>query len=208
MYPETINHQTKCVFEKIKDIPLLERFYLAGGTALAIEIGHRISVDLDFFSLQRFEREKLKKYLSQKGSMTLVSEDEGTLHCILDGVKLSFLEYPYKMLFEFVEFSGIKLADERDIASMKIDAVSSRGSKKDFIDIYFLLKKYKLSEIIGCFEEKFSDIQYNTIHIYKSLVFFENADLEPMPVMIVPLDWEGVKKYITHEVMNMQEKSL
>ncbi len=201
MYPQTIDEQTKRVFEKIKDISFLKDFYLAGGTALALEIGHRVSIDLDFFSQKPFSREKLKRGLSQKGLLVLVSEDEGTLHCTLDGVKISFIEYPYTMLFDWREFSGIKLADERDIASMKIDAISSRGAKKDFIDIYFLLKKYTLSELFRYFETKFSGIQYNSIHIEKSLVFFESADSEPMPVMCSPLDWEEVKKEIIDTVL-------
>lgn len=92
------------------------------------------------------------------------------------------------------------LVEERDIAAMKIDAISSRGSKKDFIDIYFLLKKYLLEELIGFFEKKYNDIDYNKLHILKSLVYFEDADNESIPIMIQNIDWEDVKQIIREKV--------
>ena len=97
-------------------------------------------------------------------------------------------------------------ADERDIAAMKIDAISSRGSKKDFFDIYFLLKKYSLQELIDFFEKKYSGIQYNKLHILKSLVFFEDAETEPVPVMLQDANWEEVKKGISIELEKLIEK--
>jgi hypothetical protein len=106
---------------------------------------------------------------------------------------------PYHLLFPLVEFEGSRLADERDIAAMKLDAVSSRGSKKDFIDIYFLLEKYSLPELLEIFEKKFAAIKFNRIHILKSLSYFEDAENEPMPIMLKPVSWEDVKKKIVAE---------
>jgi hypothetical protein len=99
-----------------------------------------------------------------------------------------------------IDFEGVKLADERDIAAMKIDAASSRGSKKDFIDIYFLLKKYTLENLIGFFEQKYKDINYNKLHILKSFIYFEDAENEPMPKMIQEVDWDKVKQNIREKV--------
>jgi hypothetical protein len=103
------------------------------------------------------------------------------------------------LLFPTIAFEGIQLADERDIAAMKLDAVSSRGSKKDFIDIYFLLKKYSLAELFDIFEKKYAAIKFNKLHILKSLSYFENAEQEPMPVMLESVPWEEVKKKIVME---------
>lgn len=103
-----------------------------------------------------------------------------------DHVKVSFLRYEYDLLFSPVAFDGIFLADERDIAAMKLDAVSSRGSRKDFVDIHELLKKYSLAELIGFFEKKYSNIKYNVLHVLKSLVYFEDAENEPSPIMMNP----------------------
>lgn len=200
MHQKTINKQTKRVFDKIATTPLRNQFYLAGGTALAIELGHRKSIDLDWFSKKDFSNSEIKEILSALGDFVLNSEAEGTIHGTLDKVRVSFLKYKYELLFPLISFGKIQLADERDIASMKIDAVSSRGSKKDFIDIYFLLQKYSLSKLIGFFEKKYSGVKYNRLHILKSMTYFSDADDEPMPRMIEPLKWEKVKKDISKKI--------
>lgn len=206
MHPETIDEQTMRVFEKIKKLDILKSFYLAGGTALAIEFGHRKSIDLDFFSKEKFSPVELKRLLPEIGSVIVFGEDDGTLHCTIDGVKVSFLRYEYDLLFPVVEFEGVMLADERDIAAMKIDAISSRGSKKDFFDLHVLLKKYQLQELISFFEKKFDNIQYNMLHILKSLTFFADAEDEPMPMMLVDDGWKDVKKAIIEKVMELEKK--
>ena len=199
MFKESISQETKLVLEKISQGKLVDKFYLVGGTALAIQLGHRESIDLDWFSQDNFSNQEIKFELSKLGNFQVISESDGTVNGMLDNVKVSFLYYRYKTLFPLVNFEKIKMADERDIAAMKIDAVSSRGSKKDFVDIFFLLKKYSLEKIIGFFEKKYADINYNKLHILKSLVYFAEADNEPIPIMIQDIDWEEVKK-------DMQEK--
>jgi len=173
MYKETIDAQTKCVLDKIKKSEIAGNFYLAGGTALAAQLGHRKSINLDFFSREKFSTSELKKELSKIGKVVLVGEADGTLHLTVDHVMVSFLQYEYDLLFPLVDFEGIILADARDIAAMKLDAVSSRGSKKDFVDIHELLKKYTLADIICFFEKKYSKIKYNKHAAYsqKSCLF-------------------------------------
>jgi hypothetical protein len=179
--------------------PKAKGFYLAGGTALAIQLGHRRSIDLDWFKKGSFSAPGIKSILSGLGKTEVISEDKETLNCLLDGVKISFFQYNYKQLFPLIEFNGFKMADERDIAAMKLSAISSRGGKKDFIDLYFLLKKYSLKEIIGFFENKYNGIKYNNLHLLKSLTYFEDADNEPMPIMIMPVDWDDVKRFVANE---------
>ncbi len=193
---QPISQNTRRVLEKIAGEPFLKKFYLAGGTALAIQLGHRESIDLDWFSSEEFSNKELKARLEKIGKFELTGEDAGTLHGLLDDVKISFLLYPYKILFPLQSFGDVRTADERDIATMKLDAISSRGSKKDFIDLYFLLEKYSLEELFDFFEKKFENINYNKLHILKSLVFFETAESEPMPKMIKDIEWEAVKKAI------------
>ncbi|MBI4138295.1 MAG: nucleotidyl transferase AbiEii/AbiGii toxin family protein [Candidatus Wildermuthbacteria bacterium] len=207
MHKQTLEKNTERVFATIAQSGVINNFYLAGRTALALELGHRKSEDLDWFSSSPFFGETIKKKLSELGELELTSEEDGTIHGLLDGVKVSFLRYDYGMLFPFIRFENANLADERDIAGMKIDAMSSRGSKKDFIDIYFLLEKYPLFELIGFFEKKYRNIQFNKLHIFKSLVFFEDAEAEPMPVMIREVDWEAVKQKIqtaTNSILGSQ----
>ena len=203
MHEETIAPETRRVLEKISGQDCINNFYLAGGTALALHLGHRESIDLDFFSSENFSLETLKKKISESGEYYLTNEEDGTLDGVLDGVKLTFLRYEYQLLFPLIDFNGIQLADERDIACMKIDAISSRGSKKDFIDIYFLLEKYSIEKLLDFFRKKYSHIEYNTLHILKSLSYFADAEDDPMPKMLKAIDWGMVKKKISGETKRL-----
>jgi len=169
---------------------------LAGGTALALQLNHRKSIDLDWFSASPFSNRKIISVLSKLGNFKLDQQEEGTIHGILNNVRITFLYYKYPLIFPLINFSGINLADERDIAAMKLDAVSSRGSKKDFIDIYFLLQKYSLKKLLDFFENKYTEIKYNKIHLLKSLVYFQDAENDPMPKMIKRADWKKIKSYL------------
>lgn len=199
MHQEAISGETNRVLEKIAQSQIAGDFYLAGGTALALQLGHRMSVDSDWFSSKDFANASIKAIIAQLGNFELTGEDKGTIHGILDGVKVSLFHYPYALLYPLVHFGNINLADERDIACMKIDAISSRGSKKDFIDLYVLLEKYSLGDMIGFFEKKYASLSFNTLHIFKSMVFFEDAEQEPMPFMLKSINWEDVKRKISLE---------
>ncbi len=203
MYPETINSATKRVWEKIVENSLAKDFYLVGGTALAIQMGHRESIDLDWFGKGDFDVKRLKEKLSDLGELRIEAEEESTLHASLDRVKVTFLSYSYPLIFPLIDFEGGFLADKRDIATMKLDAISSRGSKKDFVDLYFLLKEYSLGELLGLFERKYRGIKYNQLHLIKSLTYFKDAEEEPLPKMIQKVSWEGVKSTIQREVKKL-----
>ncbi|RMF96848.1 MAG: hypothetical protein D6734_03155 [Candidatus Schekmanbacteria bacterium] len=205
MYTKAINEKTKSLLAKIRSLRFVSDFYLAGGTSLAIQIGHRQSIDLDFFSKGSFSVPDIRKELSNLGEYIVVYEDNRTLDIVLDEVKVSFFHYDYDLLYPLIDFENIKLADIRDIAAMKISAISSRGCKKDFIDLFFLLEKYSLEELLSFFEKKYSKTKYNKMHILKSLVFFDDAEEEPMPVMLKSVDWKNIKKKIIIEVRNYPE---
>jgi len=197
MHTEAIDPQTKSVLDAIGSKEFARAFYLAGGTALAIHIGHRMSIDLDFFTDQEFSTASVRDRLAELGSFTVEGEDKyRTLNGILNNVSVSFFLYKYPNVYPITLFESVCLADERDIAAMKIDAISSRGKKKDFIDLYFLLQKYSLSDILGFFESRFSGVQYNKLHILKSLTYFEDAENDPDPIMLISVSWEDVKKDI------------
>lgn len=198
MHPETLSAETNKVFHILKDC--VSEFYLAGGTALALELGHRISIDLDFFTQQNFSVKEIADKLKVIGRLEITSQDTGTLNGELNGVKISFFEYQYKMLFPTKEYLGVQLADERDIAAMKILAISDRGNKKDFVDLFVLLKMYTLDEILKFFNEKYKDYNYNMLHILKSLTYFSDADEDSEPLYIHPISWTEVKKAIKNVV--------
>jgi len=193
MFEKAIDSKTRQVLIKIRETQVLENFYLAGGTALSLILGHRKSIDLDFFSssFPKFEILVAKlKTLNPK----VINQDKGTLDLYIDDVKVSFLEYKYPLVGDFLEFDQVKVASLEDIACMKLSAISSRGSKKDFIDLYFILQKFSLGELLDLFEKKFKGVDYQMSHILKSLVYFEEAEKQPDPEFLVDVDWNEVRK--------------
>lgn len=206
MFTSCISPQAKNVYKKIAKKGITQPFYLAGGTALALQIGHRHSVDLDFFSEKKFSVKRIVKNLSDIGRVTVTFEDPESVSIELGGAKLSFLHYPYRLIFPFVQWSGYgELADVRDIACMKIDAIASRGTKRDFVDFYYLLKRYSLREFLTFFGKKYENVNYNTLHIMKSLVYFADAENETMPKQAKSTPWKSIKKTIIEEVRAYQE---
>ena len=202
MFEKAIDSKTRQVLRKIRETQVLENFYLAGGTALSLILGHRKSIDLDFFSssFPKFEILVAKlKTLNPK----VINQDKGTLDLYIDDVKVSFLEYKYPLVGDFLEFDQVKVASLEDIACMKLSAISSRGSKKDFIDLYFILQKFSLGELLALFEKKFKGVNYQMSHILKSLVYFEEAEKQPDPEFLVDVDWNEVKSFLEGKVKEL-----
>ncbi|MBI5470630.1 nucleotidyl transferase AbiEii/AbiGii toxin family protein [Candidatus Kaiserbacteria bacterium] len=207
MHKETLAQETAKLFARLgKDGNLRkDGFYLAGGTALALHLGHRQSIDLDFFTKERDLPKYLLEYLESVGKFKVVQQEDRTLHAILNGVRISFISFPYPLLYPLLEMEGVMLADERDIATMKISAISGRGAKKDFIDLYVLLQKYSLEDILADFERKFAGREYSRLHILKSISYFDDANAEDEPVMLARYSWADVKNKLTSEAKRLAE---
>lgn len=199
-YTKTIPQATLSVLDKIKDISDMQNFYLSGGTALSLLLGHRESEDLDFFTKISFNPTLLQHKLLQRGTLENVQIDEGTLNLFVNKVKLQFLYYPYNLLEEFIPWNGINLSSMIDIACTKLITISMRGSKKDFIDLYAILQQTTLQALFANLDEKYTNVQYNYPHILKSLVYFNDADNQPMPRMHRDFSWENVKDFIVKQV--------
>ncbi|MBI5621804.1 nucleotidyl transferase AbiEii/AbiGii toxin family protein [Candidatus Falkowbacteria bacterium] len=203
MVSAVLSPKTKKLLNKLAQQKWLSGFYLAGGTALALQYGHRQSIDLDWFCPFDLDNRQLVSQVSQTGKFTLLNEDKNTVGGILDGVKVSFLSYPYPLLKKPTKYlSMIKLAAPLDIALMKLSAIGNRNTKKDFIDLYFFLAatKMNLVQLFGYLPKKFKKIDYSRYHFVKSLVYFAEADREPLPLMIKPVRWSAVKKFFQKEV--------
>lgn len=204
MFTTGISKNTQAALAKISKVPFVKNYYLAGGTALAVHFGHRLSYDLDFFSLTPSLTRIIMAQLKDAGKLELFQNDEGTFNGALDGVKLSFFIYPYPLLQPARTFNNVKIAPIEDIACMKLDAISSRGTKRDFIDLYIVCNRYKpLHELLRLFEKKYSSVKYNMLHVLKSLVYFEDAKDNVMPDMLETVLWEDVQQFFEKEVMKM-----
>jgi len=204
MFSETVSSDTFRLIEKIKNHPWLTPFYLAGGTALALHLGHRTSIDLDFFSETEVDTMMIVDVLREDGDLQLDELGSGTIVGNLGGVRISFFKYPYRLLDHPIEWNGLKLASIRDIALMKIVAISQRGSIKDFIDLYFIAGKFKpIETLISELSLKYAGVQFNVTHILRSLCYFEDAEKEPMPSMVVACKWQEIKAFFIDEVKRL-----
>ncbi len=182
-----------------------DTFYLAGGTALAMQLGHRISEDLDFFSEREFDPEALKNRI-HPDKVSLIRP--GTLHCVKQGVRLSFLLYKVPTCFPPHIWWGIKVASWQDIAAEKIKTISQRGAKKDFFDIYAVIMfKSGIREVGELFLKRFAHTDINIYHVLKSLVYFEDAEEDPHPILLKNSKgwtWDAVKLFFEHHVKEFE----
>ena len=179
----------------LKQMPFINQFYLAGGTGLALQLGHRLSADFDFFSKKNFDEARILRELAETKSFSLEKRDIQTVIGTFKKTKIALFYYPYPLLKDTLTQDGIKTASVLDIACMKIEAISSRGTKRDFIDLYEAAKQIPIKELLLQFETKYSSLKYNMMHIKKSLLYFNDAEDEPMPKMLTRVSWKEVKYF-------------
>lgn len=187
-----------------------DKWYLAGGTALALQCDHRVSVDLDFFTPHAdFNAEQIIVALTKQGWNTSLRE-QGTLYGELKGAKVSFIAYPYFLPKQpFITHKSIDIVDARDIAVMKIIAISQRGKKRDFFDLYWYLNnRESLMEVLQRLDAQYPNSSHNYHHIIKSLTYFEEAEEDPKPQIFFDASWEQVKKYFLTIVPDVADKYL
>lgn len=188
--------------KRIKILPKLkffkEEFYLAGGTALALQIGHRDSIDFDFFKQDNFDTEKLFnkiKNVFKEHKILKIQEEKNTLTVLIDNIKFSFFSYQYGLLKEGKDEENLYIASIEDIACMKLSAISSRATNKDYIDLYYIFQEYDFEEILKLCQKKFIDIDINLI--LKSLVYFEDIAIDPIFFKNnKDIDFDKVKEFL------------
>ncbi|MDB5281126.1 MAG: hypothetical protein JWO06_201 [Bacteroidota bacterium] len=194
LHLETVEPNTLGLLKRLMQLEALKTFDLVGRTALALQIGHRKSVDLDLFSPVDFTGEELIMKLSYLGKVEPSLIKSNTLLCHIEDVKVDFVKFTEPNLQALIEEEGIRMKGLQDIACMKLAALSARGAKKDFYDIYFLLQMFSLEEMLEWYKRKTG---YNTVmHVIRSLAYFDDAELTETPVMLKPADWAEIKKVI------------
>jgi len=202
MFEAVLPKNTKESLAVLGKSKLLENAYLAGGTALALQIGHRVSVDFDFFTDQIFnEKSAVRELNNLPARFQLERLAQGTIVGYFNKTRFSLFFYNYPLLAKPKKFLNINIADIKDIAPMKLAAISDRGVKRDFIDLYFILKEkfYTLPEVFALYDKKFKVLNQNKLHILKSLTYFEDAEKNPLPKMLKDVDWPEVKKFFEKE---------
>ncbi len=186
--------------ELLKSLMTIKAFYrtrLVGGTALALQLGHRKSIDIDLFGEIDFKSINKAKTFEKFREIKTIKASDNINILLIDGVKVDFVNYTYPWLEEQIVTQEIRIAGLKDIAAMKLAAITGRGSKKDFIDIYFLLKAFSLKELMAFYNQKYSD--GSEYMVLKSLTYFGDAEPDPMPEMLMDINWETAKETIITE---------
>lgn len=202
MFTHTISRKTLKALDLVAEAHMLPpATYLAGGTAAALHLGHRYSYDLDFFTSRRFDAQAIVRRFKKIKGFSLEKTSWQTILGYIDAVQCTLFYYQYPLLFPCHDFHGVAIADLRDVAAMKIAALSDRGAKRDFVDLYVIAKVGGVSveEAITYYGKKFGVLESNRVHIMKSLTFFEDAESQNMPRMVTNVTWREVKKFFKHE---------
>lgn len=176
-------------------------FILVGGTALALQIGHRDSVDIYMFGNCLIDEDAFMEELTRFGKVEKFQKTKNILIVSVNNIKVDFVNYRYPLLENVLDVDGVRMASKKDISAMKLNAISGRGSKKDFIDLFFLLREFSLEEMIKFYDTKYEDGSH--FMLIKSLTYFEDADIQNSPEIFKEFDWEKCKKTIKEEYLKL-----
>lgn len=201
LYNQNVNAQLLELLDGLMHSETFNAFNLVGGTALALQIGHRLSVDIDMFGNSEINELEFNQELSRFGKPIVLKKSKNIIVYSVNGIKVDFVNYHYPLLKKAATVETMRLVSLEDIAAMKLNAISGRGSKKDFIDLYFLLQRFSLNEMIGFYNKKYED--GSKFLVIKSLTYFEDAEKEEMPVMTKPVTWGNVKDIILGETIKL-----
>ena len=195
---KTIQPDTLELLKTLMRLPILSDTRLVGGTALALQYGHRRSVDLDFFGHTTENVDELTEAIREEvGHIQTLSATKRIKVYNIQNVKVDIVNYDYPWIDDAVIEGDIRMASPKDIAAMKVNAVIGRGTKKAFIDIFFLLQHYTFDELLQFYKKKYPD--GSEFRALLSMAYFADADLQAMPYMYENIEWSDIKQRIRKE---------
>lgn len=203
MHPEALTEEAKELLPLFKNF---SDFYLAGGTALALQLGHRISIDFDFFSTGKIAPDflsKVERVFGKKLSVSVNNAEELTF--LAGSVKITFLHYPFPLLFSLLDFQSLRLAAGREIAAMKAYTIGRRGNFKDYVDLYFVLaeKVDTLENIIQNAERKYGEV-FNARLFLEQLVYLEDVEDTEILFLKGRAEREKLKKFFEKKIKEIK----
>lgn len=206
MFEQVLPGNTKAILALLEKSEIIKKAYLAGGTALALQLGHRISYDLDFFTQEEFDEQMLLPEIKKISNFQLEEIAWRTILGKFEDVRFSIFYYKHPLLYAAKKFRKINVIDIRDIAAMKIAAIASRGTKRDFVDLYFICKEtVSLGEAIQLYDRKYKNLATTGMHILKSFIYFDDAEPDEMPKMLKEVRWNEIKKFFENEVKKLAQ---
>ena len=201
---QTIQPDTLELLKAISAQLEVKELRLVGGTALALQYGHRQSVDLDFFGRLPEDKDELIDVVRRVGEVTVLNRSKIILQMVVNQVKVDFVDYSrYPWIDEPIIGDGFVLASDKDIAAMKINAIMGRGTRKDFIDLYALLQHYSLPQIMDFYRQKYPE--FSEYRALLSMTYFDDAEMQDMPLMFIETPWEAMKTSIIQAVEAYQK---
>ncbi len=200
LHLDAVPQPVAALFERLSSCDALKPFALGGGTSLALRFGHRLSVDLDYFTPNEFQPQILADALELNES-TILSLSTNTLSLVFQGVKIDLLRHAYPEVAPIDKIAGHRLISIPDLAAMKLNAIANRGSKKDFYDLSELLQHHTLNEMLHFFSAKYQNT--DPFAVIRSLAWFEDADQEPDPIPLSGQTWVKIKNHITETLQSL-----
>ena len=191
----TVEQKTLGVLKSLFLLSELKDARLVGGTALALLLGHRNSIDLDIFGRINLQDLINTNALRNVGSFTLLKSSASILASTIENVKVDIVNYNYPWIEEAIRIDDLQLAGITDIGAMKLAAITGRGTRKDFIDLYFLLKHFSIRELMEFYVQKYKE--GTPYLVLKSLTYFDDAESDDFPKMYEAIDWNEIKFKIT-----------
>lgn len=199
---KAVSPTTFSLLKKLMDVDEFDCFNLAGGTALALQIGHRVSYDLDFFGITELSTDDISLVIQEQFGVKEIHKTKNIIVFDIQGIKVDFVKYPYSLIKEPVREQGVRMLHIEDISAMKLDAVKGRGKKRDFYDLYALLQKYRLTDLLLLHKKKYN--QDASFQILKGLVYFDDAENDPPVNQLIAFpDWEKIKQEISNIVYEL-----
>ena len=203
---QTVDRDTLELLKELMTLPELQQFSLVGGTNLSLRLGHRLSVDLDLFTNEPFDTEKISLILTDRFTNTTIASTSDTmLFAFINNIKLDMVLLPYKYIEPIENYDGIRLVSLPDIMAMKLSAIARRGVKKDFWDIAELLDMYSLAEMIEFYKAKYAS--HDIFHLIRALAYFTDAEKQKDPDTLKKMTWKQVKTKMQITVKKYLERN-
>ncbi|MEJ5241003.1 MAG: nucleotidyl transferase AbiEii/AbiGii toxin family protein [Anaerolineales bacterium] len=210
---EALTSETRQAFRIAATLPFIHRYYLAGGTGLALHLGHRFSVDLDFFS------ESPDAVGAEERAMLRAAFDDPALNILFDtdmtfvvnwrGVGVSFFRLAlYPLVQKPALIEGVPLATIEEIGAMKLAAITGRGTRKDYVDLYFILQHTSLERLFEVAAVKYARVRTFAVSAMRALTYFNDAEATPMPRMLKPVSWAAIKRFLEAQALAAGRKHL
>ena len=198
LHTKTVTSSLFRVLKELMEVADFRELYLVGGTSLALQIGHRESIDIDLFGKIDFNFDNFSTTFAEMGEVSKIKMSKHINILLIDHIKVDFVNYRYPWIRECLNVDGLRLASIEDIGAMKLNAITGRGAKKDFVDLYFLLQQFTLQDLFRFYTQKFDD--GNIFLVKKSLTYFVDAEREEMPLMYSDITWEEMKLFILEKI--------